>query len=69
MVPSLLGWVALMLGQAAGLLLVVVLLGACFAVDRSVYRRYALQDWQPMRLRLTLVAGASCLAAVAALAR
>jgi hypothetical protein len=66
-VPSLLGWVALLLGQAPGLLLIAALLWACFAVDRVLYPRHQLQAWLPMRLRLTLVASVSCLAGAAAL--
>lgn len=66
-VPSLLGWVALLLGPAPGLLLMAALLWACFAVDRVLYPRYQLQAWLPMRLRLTLVASIACLAAAAAL--
>ena len=66
-VSSLLGWVALLLGHAAGLLLIAALLWACFAVDRVLYPRYQLQAWLPMRWRLTLVASISCLAGAAAL--
>jgi hypothetical protein len=65
-VPSLLGWVALMLGDTPGLLLIAALLWACFAVDRVLYPRYQLQAWLPMRLRLTLVASVSCLVGAAA---
>ena len=66
-VPSLLGWLALMLGAATGLLLVTALLWTCFAVDWILYPRYQLQAWLPMRLQLTLVASVSCLAGAAAL--
>ena len=66
-VPSLLGWVALLLGHAPGLLLIAALLWACFAVDRVLYPRFQLQAWLPMRWRLTLVASLSCLAGAAAL--
>ncbi len=66
-VPSLLGWLALMLGAATGLLLVTALLWACFAVDWLLYPRYQLQAWLSMRLQLTLVASVSCLAGAAAL--
>lgn len=66
-VPSLLGWVALLLGPAPGLLLIAALLWACFAADRALYPRYQLQAWLPMRWRLTLVASISCLAGAAAL--
>ena len=65
--PSLLGWVALLLGQVPGLLLITALLWACYAVDRVLYPRYQLQAWLPMRLRLTLVASISCLVGAAAL--
>jgi hypothetical protein len=64
--PSLLGWLASLLGQAPGLLLIAALLWACFAVDRFLYPRYQLQAWLPMRLRLTLAASVSCFAAAAA---
>ena len=66
-VPSLLGWVALLLGHAPGLLLMAILLWVCFAVDRALYPRYQLQAWLPMRLRLTLVASISCLVSAVAL--
>jgi len=66
-VPSLLGWVALLLGPAPGLLLIAALLWTCFAVDRLLYPRHQLQAWLPMRRRLTLVASISCLAGAAAL--
>jgi hypothetical protein len=66
-IPSLLSWVALLLGSALGLLLIVVTLCACFAVDRLAYPRAQLQAWLPMRFQLTLVAGLSCLAGAAAL--
>jgi Protein of unknown function (DUF3429) len=66
-VPSLLGWVALMLGGAPGLMLIAALLCACFGVDRVLYPHHQLQAWLPMRWWLTLVAGISCLAGAAAL--
>lgn len=66
-VPSLLGWVALLLGPAPGLLLMAALLWACLAVDRVLYSRYQLQAWLPMRWQLTVVASISCLAGAAAL--
>ena len=68
-VPSLVGWVALMLDPAPGLLLIATLLWACFLVDRGLYSRYQLQAWLPMRLWLTLAASSSCLAAAVALLR
>ena len=68
-VPSLLGWVGLLLGPVPGLLLIAALLCTCFAVDRVLYARHHLQAWLPMRGRLTLVASISCLAGAAALLR
>jgi Protein of unknown function (DUF3429) len=58
--PSLVAWVALLLGTATGLWLVVLGLWACFAVDRTVYPRFGLRSWLPMRLVLTLVATLAC---------
>jgi hypothetical protein len=66
-VPSLLGWLALLLSHAWGLLLIAALLWACFAVDRVLYPRHQLQAWFPMRLTLTLVASLSCVAGALAL--
>lgn len=68
-VPCLLGWVALLLGDAPGLLLTVASLWACYTADRALYPRYKLQAWLPMRWRLTMVASLSCLAGAAALLR
>ncbi len=65
--PSLLSWVALMLSPAAGLLMIALILCACFAVDRVVYPRFQVQGWLPMRLTLTCIASASCVAGAAKL--
>lgn len=65
--PGLLGWVALLLEPARGLVLIAILLWACFAVDRVVYPRHQMQAWLPMRLRLTLIASACCVAGAIAL--
>jgi Protein of unknown function (DUF3429) len=67
--PSLLGWVALLLDPALGLVLIALLLWACFAVDRVFYPRYQMQAWLPMRMWLTLTASSMCLAAAIALQR
>jgi Protein of unknown function (DUF3429) len=61
-VPSLLGWVAVVLGGAAGLVLIAVLLWVCLAVDAALYPRHGLRAWLPMRLQLTGVASLSCVA-------
>ena len=68
-VPSLMAWVALMLPADTGLLLIALLLWACFAVDRVVYTRCGLRAWLPMRLLLTTVASLSCIAGAIALTR
>lgn len=65
--PSLLAWGASMLGPAAGLLVIAVVLWACFAVDRVVYPKFQAQGWLPMRLTLTFIASGSCLASAARL--
>ncbi len=65
--PSLVAWLALLLGPATGLLLIAALLLACYAVDRALYPRYQLQAWLPMRLQLTLVASAITILGAAAL--
>lgn len=77
-IPSLLAWIALLVPApvglqttavlppiASGLLLMVVFLWVCFAVDRVVYTRFSLRAWLPMRLMLTAVASLSCLASAA----
>ena len=61
-VPSLGAWLALMLGPVPGLFVIAGLLLACFAVDRVVYPGLQVRGWLPMRLLLTLVASASCVA-------
>lgn len=59
-IPSLVAWLALLASPVPGLWVLVVLLWLCYAVDRSIYVKHQLQGWLPMRLRLTLVASASC---------
>ena len=66
-IPSLLAWVALLLSPAVGLLVIAAVLWACFAVDRVVYPRFQVQGWLPMRLALTCIACASCVAGAARL--
>lgn len=59
--PSLVAWVALLLGPVPGLWVMAGLLWACYAVDRMLYPRFQVQGWLPMRRTLTVVASASCL--------
>jgi hypothetical protein len=54
--PSLLGWLAVLLDSPWGQAVLVVSLLACFVVDRSVYRALGLQAWLPLRAALTTVA-------------
>ena len=68
-VPSLAAWVALLLaifsGPVVALCVLGVLLWVCYVVDRSIYPKFQLQNWLPMRLNLTLVASMSCFYAAA----
>jgi Protein of unknown function (DUF3429) len=64
--PGLVGCGALLVGNATGLVLIAAVLWVCFAVDRTLYPRYRLQAWLPLRFRLTLVASVGCLAAAVA---
>lgn len=66
-VPALLAWIALLLAPVAGLTLLAVVLGLCYAIDRATYAEFRLQHWLRLRLPLSLVAGVSCLAAAAGL--
>ena len=67
--PSLVAWGALMAGPRVGLLLIAGLLWACFAIDRVLYSRYEAQEWLPMRLVLTFVASACCIAGALGVSR
>jgi hypothetical protein len=60
-VPSLLGWAAVLLPARAGVPVLALLLVACYAVDRMTYPAVGLGRWLPMRLQLTGVAVISCL--------
>lgn len=57
--PSLLGWSAVLLDSPWGPGVLALSLLVCFAVDRSVYRTLGLLAWLPLRAALTLVATAS----------
>jgi hypothetical protein len=61
-IPSLIGWVGLMLRPESGLLVITGLLWVCLLVDSKIYPKYALEHWLPMRLFLTIVASIACLA-------
>ena len=64
--PQLAGWLALLMPAPAGLLTCAAVLVACYAADRRLYPDEGLAAWLPMRLQLTVVAAASCIAGAAA---
>ena len=66
-VPSLIAWLALMMPAYAALPLFGLVVVACYAVDSKTYPAAGLARWLPMRLRLTVVATASCVLGAAAL--
>ncbi len=57
--PSLLGWLAVLLDSPWGQVLLVLSLLACYAVDRASYRALGLAAWLPLRALLTAVASVS----------
>ena len=65
-VPSLIAWLALMMPAYAALPLLGLVVVACYAVDSKTYPSAGLTSWLPMRLRLTVVATASCVLGAAA---
>ena len=66
-VPSLFAWLALMMPAYAALPLLGLVVVACYAVDSKTYPTAGLASWLPMRLRLTVVATASCVLGAAAI--
>ncbi len=64
--PSLLGWAALLLNSIWGLVLMAASLLLCYVVDTQLYRPLGLGSWLRLRAMLTVVATASCLSAAAA---
>lgn len=64
--PSLLGWLAVLLDSPWGHLVLALSLLACFAVDRTVYRELGLDAWLALRAVLTLIAAIALVAGAAA---
>jgi hypothetical protein len=60
--PSLIAWVALLVPLPYGLWLIAVGLVTCLVVDKVAYLRFGAAPWLTMRLVLTVVASACCLA-------
>ena len=64
-VPSLLGWVSVVMPPHAGLVIQGLVLVVCYLVDRRAYPVFGLSRWLTLRFRLTLVASMSCFLAAA----
>lgn len=64
--PAIVAWLSLLAAPAVGLAVDAALLVACYLVDRAVYPRHGAGQWLPLRLRLTVLAAASCGLAAAA---
>jgi hypothetical protein len=60
-IPSLIGWVSMIIKPELGLLLVTGLLWTCLFIDSKIYPKYDLTHWLPMRQLLTVIASVSCL--------
>ena len=59
-VPSLVGWLAVLMSPDAGLVLLGVMLAVCYGVDRRVYPVHGAAHWLTLRFRLSAVASLSC---------
>lgn len=64
-IPSLIAWVGLTMPAYAGLVVLGVLLIACYGVDRRSYPALGLAPWLMLRFRLSAVAALSCFLAAA----
>ena len=58
-IPSLLGWISLLLSSMSGLLLLTATIWLCFVVDYKIYPKFGLAHWLSMRFVLTAVASIS----------
>lgn len=58
--PSLLAWIAAIMPPYSGLVILGVLLVACYLVDRRRYPLFNAAPWLTLRFRLTAVASLSC---------
>lgn len=59
-VPAIVAWLAVLMPSRFGLVAHAVLLIVCYLVDRAIYPLEGVARWLPLRLRLTIVAVASC---------
>lgn len=62
---SLAAWIALLMPPHAGLVVMGVLLVACYLTDRKLYPELGVCGWLTLRFRLTTVASLSCFLAAA----
>lgn len=58
--PSIVAWLSMLVTPRDGLAIDAILLVVCFLVDRAIYPRHGAGRWLPLRLRLTVLAAASC---------
>lgn len=65
-VPSLLGWLGVLMPPYAGLPWLGIVLLLCYAVDRKRYPELGLSAWLTLRFRLSAVAALSCFVAAGA---
>lgn len=61
-VPSIVGWIGVLLPFRSGLVMQALMLAICYLVDRRVYAREGVAAWLPLRRRLTIPAVLCCLA-------
>jgi hypothetical protein len=59
-VPSLVAWVGVVMPAYAGLVVLGLMLVACYLVDRRVYPVEGAATWLTLRFRLTAVSALSC---------
>ena len=64
-VPSILAWIAVLVRLPTGLVMQALILAICYLVDRRVYPIQGVARWLPLRLRLTIIAVASCVVGAA----
>ena len=58
-IPSLLGWLSVVLGSTSGLLILTTTLWLCFVIDCRIYPKFEVAQWLVMRFILTAVASVS----------
>ena len=63
-IPSLLGWLSVVLGSTSGLLILTTTLWLCFVIDCRIYPKFEVAQWLVMRFILTAVASVSLAAPI-----